>query len=79
MTEDVVIYKVKDREVVSWGRDTQAVAEAFIRDPKWPATKDDAFIAVDDWGYGKITAASRGYENWIGETIDKWRREVHSA
>jgi hypothetical protein len=79
MIENVCVFRVKGREVQSYARGTQKEAEDFIRDPKWPAFKGDSFIAVDDWGHGKITAASRGYENWIGKTIQDWRREVHSA
>jgi hypothetical protein len=79
MIEDVCVFRVKGREVQSYARGSQKEAEDFIRNPKWPAQPGDNFIAVDDWGHGKITAASRGYENWVGKEVYQFRREVHSA
>jgi hypothetical protein len=77
--EDVVVFKIEGRTTTSYARGTQAEAEAFIRSPKWPARASDNFIAADEYGHGTITAASRGYENWLGKEIHRWRQEVHSA
>lgn len=75
--EDVVVYRVEGREVQGWGRDTLATAQEFCRRPKWPAKLSDHFVAVDDWGYGKIVAATPSLENWVGTSIAQFRREVH--
>jgi hypothetical protein len=57
--EDVVVYIVKDdKTLISWGRETLLEAEKFIKQPKYPAHDDDEFIAVDDWGGGKVVAAT---------------------
>lgn len=56
--EDVVVYIVKDDgRLMSWGRGTLLEAEQFVKQPKYPAHDDDMFVAVDDWGDGKVVAA----------------------
>lgn len=78
--EDVVIYTVdidNGCETVSWGRDTLEVSKEFIRRPKWPASVNSTFIAVDDWGHGNIVAATPILSNWIGESFAKFKREAH--
>lgn len=76
--EDVIVYVVRENgEVQSWGRDTFAVACEFVRNPKWPAHPTDTFIAVDDWGYGRVCAAQD--ENLLGLKLnvvrDMFKRE----
>ena len=76
--EDVVVRLVDttNSTFCDWGRDTLSVATAFCASPKWPAKPNDTFIAVDDWGGGKIVAAHHHMRAWIGWS---WRAFVETT
>ena len=82
-TQDVVVYEVKlldsGAEIRSTGRDTQAVAAEFCRRPKWPYKLTDKFVAVDEWGYGKIVAATPELSNWLQAPFSAFKNAVRAA
>lgn len=78
--EDVVVYRViyhVDRtEIQSWGRDTLDVAVEFCKKPKYPANFTDSFVAVDEWGHGKIVAATPDLTTHVGREYRTFKNEV---
>ena len=79
--EDVVIYRVdaltEGFAIVSYGRDSLAVAAEFCRRPKWPATPTDAFVGVDNWGHGTIVCATPDLSLWIGKPYRTFVAAAH--
>lgn len=79
--EDVVVRKVNVTDVGTTfsdvGRDSLAVATEFCRHPKWPFERSDSFVAVDDWGHGKVVAATPDWETHIGVTWRELQARAH--
>lgn len=65
---DVVVYRIDAFDCLeSVTRGTLAEVKAFIDAPTWPYEPgEDVFIAVDEWGHGKIVAASPKVTAWVG-------------
>ena len=75
--EDVVVYgPIVDVKHTDWDRCTLAAATEFCRSPKEPALPHAQFVAVDDWGNGRVVAATSGMSSTLGMTWHAFRASL---